>query len=67
MAKNIALKTAIFASGIPQVEVASRTGIHYTKISMIVNGRREPSDDEKKAIARVLRKKVDHLFPEVAA
>jgi transcriptional regulator with XRE-family HTH domain len=65
--KNLALKIAIMESGLSQVDVAEAIDMHDTKLSMIVNGRREPSDAEIKAIARVLKRKAGDLFPEALA
>jgi transcriptional regulator with XRE-family HTH domain len=62
MPKNIALKVAIVESGLSQVDIAEAIDMHDTKLSFIVNGRREPSDAEQKAIARVLKRKVSELF-----
>jgi transcriptional regulator with XRE-family HTH domain len=64
--KNLALKIAIVESGRSQADVAADIGMHDTKLSMIVNGRREPSDAERKAIARVLKRKPSQLFPDEA-
>jgi len=63
MPKNIALKIAIVESGLSQVDIAEAAGIHETKMSSIVNGRRVPSDTEQKAIARLLKRKATDLFP----
>jgi transcriptional regulator with XRE-family HTH domain len=65
--KNLALKIAIVKSGLSQVDVAEAIDMHDTKFSMIVNGRRAPSDAERKAIARVLKRKAADLFPEAMA
>jgi transcriptional regulator with XRE-family HTH domain len=61
--KNIPLKIAIVQSGLSQADVAEAVDMHDTKLSMIVNGRREPSDAEQKALARVLKRKASQLFP----
>ena len=63
MAKNLPLKHAITDSGLSQYAVARAAKIHDTKLSAIVNGWREPSPDEQKAIAKVLRRKVSDVFP----
>lgn len=59
---NLALKTAILASGKKQKRVAVEAHIDETTLSHIVRGRREPSDDERKRLARVLGRTVDQLF-----
>jgi len=63
MPKNLALKIAILQSGLSQVEVAKAIDMHDTKLSFIVNGHREPSDAERKALARILKRKVAQIFP----
>lgn len=67
MRKNIALKIAIVESGLSQVDIADAADIHESKLSYIVNGRRQPSDAERKALARVLKRKATDLFPETIA
>lgn len=67
MAPNVALKLAIFGSGITQIRIAKQIGIHESRLSRIIRGHDEPSEAEKKAIARVLRRPVTELFPQVAA
>lgn len=62
MALNFALKTAIIAAGTSQIEVAQKTHIHESRLSKIIRGYLSASDDEKRRIARVLRKSVDELF-----
>lgn len=68
MATNTALKMAIFESPDTQTTVAKRAGLSESRLSRIIHGHSpEPSDDEKKAIAKALRRKVQELFAEVAA
>jgi DNA-binding XRE family transcriptional regulator len=64
---NTPLKMAIFTSGLTQWTVAEKAGIHESRFSKIVRGRLAANDDEKKAIARVLRKRVEELFASEAA
>ena len=64
---NPALKLAIFTSGKRQMEIARRADIHPTILSRIVNGRLPPTDEQRAALARVLRKRIDELFPEAVA
>lgn len=54
MPKNVALKIAIVESGLSQADVAARIEMHDTKLSMIVNGRRDASEVEQQEIVRVL-------------
>lgn len=67
MPKNLALKIAILESGSSQIEVAKASGIHESRLSRFVNGHYEPNDAERKALARVLKRKAAQLFPEAAA
>lgn len=67
MALNTALKVAFIESKRKQIEVAAEVGMDESKLSKIVNGHIEPTDDEKAAIATALGKPKDQLFPEVAA
>lgn len=58
-----ALRTALFNSGQKQIEIAKKADIHETRLSKIARGHVEATPDERKALARVLRKPVDELFP----
>jgi len=67
MPKNLALKIAIIESGLSQMEIAKAADMHDTKLSFIVNGHREPSDAERRALARILKRKAADLFPLAVA
>ena len=69
MPKNIALKIAIVESGLSQVDIADAVDLHESRLSQIINGRREPTEAEQKALARVLKRKPAQLFhvPEAVA
>jgi transcriptional regulator with XRE-family HTH domain len=47
--------------------LAKRTGIHNTKLSLIMRGHRNPSADEQRAIAECLSVPVAVLFPTPAS
>jgi transcriptional regulator with XRE-family HTH domain len=64
---NTPLRRAIFDSGLKQIDIAKRIDMHDTRLSKIVHGYIDANDDEKKALARVLRRPIDELFPEPAA
>ena len=64
---NLALKFAMVESGRSQRAIAQAVGMHATKLSQILHGWRVPSDDERKAIAKVLKRKVSDLFPLAVA
>ena len=56
------LKDAIMADGRKQYLIADLAGINETKLSKIVMGRRVETKNEKKALAKVLKKSVRELF-----
>jgi hypothetical protein len=65
-AKNIALKVAIVERDITQREVARRADIPEVRLSLFVRGHLQPTEDEEKALARVLRRQRSDLFPTEA-
>lgn len=65
--KNKALKHAIVDSDRTQRVIARRTRIDETRLSRIISGQAFPFPREVKALARVLGKPVDELFPEEVA
>jgi transcriptional regulator with XRE-family HTH domain len=67
MPMNLRLKIAIIESRRSQCDIAEAIGMHEDKMSHIVNGRREPSEVERKAIAKILKRKATDLFPEASA
>jgi transcriptional regulator with XRE-family HTH domain len=67
MPMNMSLKIAIVESGLTQLEIAKAADMHESRLSHIVNGHREPNDAERKAIARILKRKPAQLFPEAIA
>lgn len=60
---NHALKVAIVRSEISQREIARLTKIPETRLSHIVRGRSDATESERKALARVLQRSADELFP----
>lgn len=67
MAPPTPLRTAIFNSGQRQIAIAKRAGMHESRLSKIAHGYLAASDDEKKTLARILRRPVEELFPEALA
>jgi len=67
MPLNAALKLAFFEAGKRQVDVAAALGMDNSRLSQIIHGRLEPTSDEKRGLAKALKKSVGDLFPEVAA
>ena len=59
---NFVLKDAIFRKGMRQTQVAEKARIHESRLSKIVRGWVEPSDDEKARIAKALKASVADLF-----
>jgi transcriptional regulator with XRE-family HTH domain len=47
-----------------QIELAHRTKINVARLSEIENGYRQPTDAQKKKLARALKVTVGELFPD---
>lgn len=62
--RNVALKSAIFASGRTQRDLAAKTQIGEVRFSKIVNGKVPPSVDERNAIAAELGEPPQAFFPD---
>lgn len=60
--RNVALKTALFASGKRQEAIAKAARLTPQQISHALVGRRALDADERKRLARVLGKSEDELF-----
>jgi hypothetical protein len=61
--KNLALKIAIIEREITQRVAAQRAGMPEVRLSMIIRGLAEATDEEKKALAKVVRLKQSVIFP----
>lgn len=61
------LKNAIHESGLKQQYLADKLGIPTPRFSEIVNGRSSPTPEQKREIAKLLKKRVHELFGEAAA
>jgi len=57
------LKEARFFAKKPQVKLWLETGIHYSTISRIECGYIQPTEEQKKKLAKALDVKQDWLFP----
>ena len=57
------LREVRFVRRVSQTALAVKTGIHQSKISRIENGLVKAREDEKKRLAKALRKPVKILFP----
>lgn len=60
---NLPLKMAIHASGKTQKRIAALARMTEPRLSLIVRGREEASDDEQEQLAKALRKSIAALFP----
>jgi transcriptional regulator with XRE-family HTH domain len=67
MPLNTALKFACIESGKKQFRIAAEVGLPESTFSKIVNGHLEATADQKRAIAKAVRRPVAHLFPEAVA
>ena len=56
------LREARFFKGFNQYDIALKTGIPQSKISLIERGYIEPRDDEKEKIAKALNCQVADIF-----
>jgi len=63
---NVALKTAVFATGKRQQRIAKLAGIDPQTLSRAIHGRRDLASDARARLARVLGKSEDELFPSEA-
>jgi len=64
---NVALKVAIVESLMEQRVVGYKTKIGEVRLSKIVNGAEQPTEQEKRALARVLKRDVAAIFPSPEA
>lgn len=62
----LALKTALMRRGIRQYDAARLLGITDTRMSRIICGRLEATDDEKKRLAQLLQTPIEELFADAA-
>lgn len=60
---NVALKSAIFATGKKQQRVARLAGITPQDLSHAIYGRRELSETQRARLAKLLGKSESDLFP----
>ncbi len=60
--RNIALAQAIEDSGWKQFRIAEKAGLTEQRLSRIKAGRSEPTPEEQRALAKVLRRPVSQMF-----
>lgn len=58
------LKEARFFAKKPQIKLWLKTGIHYSTISRIECGYLEPTEEQKRKLAKALKVKKSWLFPK---
>jgi len=63
MDKNKRLAEARFFANKPQIQLWIETGIHYSTISRIECGYIQPTEEQKKKLAKTLKVKKEWLFP----
>jgi len=64
--KNRNIVLALLDSNFTQRELARRSGVHETRLSLMVNGRLVPSESEANRIANALQRKPSELFEQIA-
>ena len=62
----LALKMALMRRGLRQYDAARLLGITDTRMSRIICGRLEATEEEKKRLAHLLQTPVQELFPDAA-
>ena len=60
---NFELLKSIKEKGITQKKLAVKLKLNEGYVSRVINGRYNPTEQEKKNIARALKKSVEELFP----
>ena len=58
------IKQIIKSKGIKQTYICKELGINESVLSLIINGKRIPSQSRVKAIAKVLKVSVKDLYPQ---
>ena len=59
------IKQIIKEKGIKQIYICKELGINESVLSLIINGKRKPSQDRLKALARILNVSIKDLYPDV--
>ena len=62
---NNRIKEVIRKKGIKQIYICKELGINESVLSLIINGKRKPSQDRLKALARILNVSIKDLYPDV--
>ena len=59
------IKQILSKKGIKQKFVCDKLGINESVLSLIINGKRKPSQERLKALAKILNVSIKDLYPEV--
>ena len=59
------IKQVIKEKGIKQTYICEKLGINESVLSLIINGKRKPSQDRIKSLAKALNTPIRVLFPTI--
>ena len=59
------IKEVIRKKGIKQIYICKELGINESVLSLIINGKRKPSQERLKALAKILNVSIKTLYPNV--
>ena len=59
------IKQIIKDKGIKQIYICKELGINESVLSLIINGKRKPSQERLKALAKILNVSIKDLYPDV--
>ena len=59
------IKKIIKEKGLKQTYICDKLGINESVLSLIINGKRKPSQDRLKALAKILNVSIKDLYPQV--
>ena len=57
------IKQIIKEKGIKQIYICKELGINESVLSLIINGKRKPSQSRLKALARILNVSIKQMYP----
>jgi len=57
------IKQIIKSKGIKQTYICKELGINESVLSLIINGKRKPSQDRLRALARILNVSIKQMYP----
>ena len=59
------IKKILAKKGIKQTFICQKLDINESVLSLIINGKRKPSQDRLRALAKILNVSIKDLYPEV--